>query len=334
MKNVLTAVLFAAACFLAVPYAAYADDETITFTDEDVTVPPIVKTRINEYSNLVIQQDRNLLTSLQSALNNFETTMSFAPLADANPDLFKAMASAAFKEGLHMLSLEVPGLNLVYKALLGAADEMERAARASESHTVGEWIRNQRSAIDTQLRDTTTRNQREAIKMELELAYLAKDTAGRDSFFALLHRGIERMSGNVGPSIDNMEISLYEKWINANRGVRHYDSLGMVEYKIRLNEDNGSTEVESVHVVGPYGSHIDGTLNPLFRRVASPNRPIDLKVHKRVCVYCTNLVGGKGWSCGWLDARNNVMTQPIMAPAQRVMASDEWRTKRSFTIGD
>jgi len=72
-------------------------DGSIVFTEEEakLDVPPSVAEKIQQYVRLVEDQHQKLLNALDAALHNFETTMSFASAADAQPDIFGALVSTA-----------------------------------------------------------------------------------------------------------------------------------------------------------------------------------------------------------------------------------------------
>lgn len=333
MKKTLKAVLCAVTVVSALSSLSPAQGVTaVSFTEDEITVPPVVQERITTYVDLLADNHDKILTSLQSALNNFETTMSFASAKEANPNIFGAMTSEIFNQGAETLFKKIPGLYQAKKVFSATTAELARAGKASASLNVGEWVKTQRSVIDKRLRGSTSRATLEEIKDELEEAYIPMSPAERDRFLDQLTQGVRALSGPVGPSIDELEVQLYEQWIHSHYRHSGYVMTGLIEY--RMEFDDGRLTFKSCHVKAPFGDKVDSALNHLLLRgVPSFRRPFDLRVNKRVCVYTDGSVpGGKLWDCGAMSADNVVYRSPLYEGATRVMNGDVWRDKPRFTV--
>ena len=227
-----------------------------------------------------------------NALAQFETTMSFASAEDANPDVLGALVSKAFEMAVDEVVSQVPGLSQA-KALFDAtAAELERAGKASESFQLGNWIKDQRAAIDARLRGDATKDNRDLLQADMESDYLEQDEGGRQALFNQINETINSLSSVTGPSLDEMEATLYVQWINAHfKGIGE-DAPGCIEY--RLEYDDHTFDFESCTVKAPFGDRIDSALNRLLDRGQLPGiqRPFDFKVRKRVCLRVDNFVPG------------------------------------------
>lgn len=299
---------------------------SITFAPDEVDVPPIVQKKISTFVGLVAEQHDKLLHSLLNALAQFETTMSFASAQEANPDVLGVLVSKAFEMAVDEMVSKVPGLSQA-KALFDATTaELERAGKASESFEVGNWIKDQRTAIDARLRGDVTKGNRDLLQADMESTYLEQDATGRQALFDQIDAAITGLSSVSGPSLDEMEATFYLEWINAHfKGIGD-DAPGCIEY--RLEYEDQTFDFESCTVKAPFGDKIDSALNRLLDRGQLPGiqRPIDFKVRKRVCLRVDNFVpGGKSWSCGWLDEEGNIIHNPVHPPAQEGLRDPSWR---------
>jgi Putative peptidoglycan binding domain len=298
--------------------------EIITFEPDEVDVPPVVQKKISTFVELVAKQHNKLLNSLINALANFETTMSFASAENANPDVFGALVSKVYEIAMDEVVSKVPGLSQA-KALFDATTaELERAGKASESFQVGSWIKDQRSAIDAQLRGNITKGHGDLLQADMESNYLEQDVMGRQALFDQINQAINSLSGVTGPSLDEMESNLYLQWINAHFKRIGADTPGCIEY--RLEYDDNTFDFESCTVKAPFGDKIDSALNRLLDQgqLLGIQRPFDFKVRKRVCLFVENFVGGHSWSCGWLDEEGNIIHDPVHPPARKGLRENAW----------
>ena len=157
------------------------DVKVITFelSETVLDVPSVVQKKIRTFVGLFAERHKQLLNSLNVALAQFETTMSFASEEEANPDVLGALASKAFEMAVDEMLSQVPGLSQA-KALFNAATaELERAGKASESFQVGNWIKDQRAAIAERLRRDFTKRNLDIMRADMESDYLEQDERGR-----------------------------------------------------------------------------------------------------------------------------------------------------------
>jgi hypothetical protein len=297
------------------------DVTTIDFTEEDVAVPAVVEGRIGEYVDAVVDRREKSLGSLLSAVDNFETTMSFASAEEANPDVLGALLSKAYEMTVDELVSQVPGLSTVKSFFDAATEELERAGRASESHTVGDWIKDQRAAVDELIQNVN----RDDLQFETQETYLDQDTAGRETFFQQIVETTERLKATDLPPIDVLEQKLYEQWVNAQFDTIGEDEDGCIEYRFEY-EDN-TFDFVSCTVKAPSGDKIASALNRLLDRKQLPGvrSPLDFKVRKRACFRVENFVGGTGWDCGWLDEDNEIFHVPTLPNAEKGLKDPGWR---------
>jgi hypothetical protein len=305
-----------------------SDVTVIDFTPEETEAPPVVKERIKEYVELLSRQHDTLLEKSQDSLANFETTMSFASASEAKPDLLGAMLSKTFDFAASIVIGEMNPLvggavELVKSVFEAASDELERAGKAAASHSIGNWIKDQRGAID-RLRG---KFDRDAVQSEMELGYL--ESGDRQAYFAAVVNDIAKLRGNVLPPVEELERQLYEQWINAHfRGISD-DAPGCIEVKV--DADDGF-EIESCTVQTPEGEKVADALNRLFAKLPGNLKPIDLRVRKRGCFFVENMVpGGRSWSCGWLDADNRQIHTPILPKAVQAFREPGWKFVEKFS---
>jgi hypothetical protein len=299
------------------------DGDVIVFDEDEVNAPPFVQNKITTFVELVAEQHNKMLNSLLNALDQFETTMSFASAQDANPDVLGVLVSKAFEMSVDEVVSRIPGLGRAKMFFDATTEELERAGRASASLQVGDWIKDQRAAIDERLREDVTKENRDLLWVEIESDYLDQDQSGRQEFFDRLNQAVVNLSSVAGPTLDELEAAFYVRWINA-----HYRDMGggegYIEY--RLEYDDHEFDFESCTVKAPFGDKIDSALNRLLDRgLRGVERPIDFKVRKRVSLWVDNLVGGKSWSPGWLDQEGNIIFDPIHTAAQEGLRANAWR---------
>jgi hypothetical protein len=305
--------------------ASASNGEDIDFSSDEEEIPAVVQGEINMYVALLLEQHNKLLNALLTALAQFETTMSFASAKDADPDIFGTLVSTSFEVGVEKVLGLIPGLSEAKKFYDSVTAELDRTGKASQSLKLGDWIKDQRTAIGNQLLQATIKDKRDLLKADTESDFLEQDQQGRKEFFDQIHQATMKLSGPVGFSIDELEAKLYEQWINAHFSEIGEDTPGCIEY--RLEFDDNIFDLVSCAVKAPSGDKIDSALNLLLIRGQLPGirRPIDFKVRKRVCLFVDNFVDGKSWSCGWLDKENNIIHIPIIDEAEKGLREPVWR---------
>jgi hypothetical protein len=282
--------------------------------------------RIREFAAKAIEKRSALLTSTLNALAQFETTMGDASASAAKPELLGVLVSRALDGAVDALVSQVPGLSKVVSLYDGVVGELERAGRASRSLEMGDWIKDQRAAIDRALQGAS----RDATVSDLEERYLDLDREGRALFVQQVLEGVARMEGLDLTGIDELECSFYEQWINAHFTGIGDDAEGCIEFRYAF--DGGAFDFRSCAVEAPCGDRIESAFNRLLDRGQVPRvqRPIDLRVRKRVAFWVDNLVGGKSWTSGWLDHENGVVHPPVQEAANRAFKDDTWRVAKRF----
>jgi hypothetical protein len=305
------------------PLAGASHIDAIDFTEEDVTIPPVVQRRIREYAEGALDLRRKLLMSTLNALAQFETTMTHASAAEANPDVLGVLVSQAVDESVNALAKKVPGLAEVKSIYDTVTTELERAGNARQSHAMGDWIKNQRAVIDHAMQEVDLNE----MLFEIEEGYLNRDREGRQRFFDELFEGIQRMGNLSLPSIDGLECSFYEQWINAHFTHIADDAPGCIEYRYKYKDR--TFDFVSCEVKAPSGHKIESALNRLLDRVqvSRLRKPIDLRVRKRATFRVDNFMpGGKSWSSGWLDAHNRSIHTPIHDAAIEAFNDPSWHS--------
>ena len=303
-----------------------SDVEVITFTEDDVTVPPAVEQRIHEFAAKVEDNRGKVLMSTLNALASFETTMSFASAAEANPDVLGVLVSKAIDKAVDAIIAEVPLLSQAKEFYNAVTDELERAGKAKQSLGIGDWIKDQRAVIDRNMKNVNVAD----VISEFEERYLDLDQAGRQSFFKELFEASERMNNLRLVDIDELECEFYEQWINAHFKLISADTDGCVEFRYEF--DDNTFDFVSCEVKAPSGDKVESALNRLFDRGQVPgiSKPIQLRVRKRAAFRVDNFVGGKSWSSGWLDADNQVIHTPIHDAAIQALNEPVWRLAKHF----
>lgn len=300
--------------------------EVITFTEEDVTVPPQVKQRIQEFADKALEGRSKLLMSTLNALAQFETTMSHASASEANPDVLGALVSKAVDKAVDTMVSKVPGLSEMKSIYDTVTGELERAGKAKASLQMGDWIKDQRAVIDRNMQSVS----RDNALFELEEGYLDLDKAGRQQFVQRLFEGSQRMQDLKLADIDELECAFYEQWINAHFKSISDDADGCIEFRYEF--DDNTFDFVSCEVKAPSGDKIESALNRLLDRGQVPGvqKPLDLKVRKRATFRVDNFVGGKSWSSGWLDADNQIIHNPVHDPAIKALRDPGWRFVKRF----
>lgn len=292
----------------------------------EVIVADSVTTRIEDYVDRFFGQLTLSIDNSDRALDQFETTMKFASTSEANADILGTMVDAAVGLATDRLIDSVGAFTggLTTRVINDVRDELRRASAAAESATIGNWIKDQRSAIG-QARNSF---KPESFRTELETDFLeaADEQEWADSLFG----ASEGLAAFQLPSAGDLELILYEQWINAHfRGVTG-DGPGCIEFRNEF-EDNRfhfvSCEVKAVE-----GPKVAGALNRLFdqKLTTLAELPIDLFVRKRACFRTENLVGGKKFSCGWLGIKNEVLHEPVLPLGQQAFAEDVWTRHPRF----
>lgn len=305
--------------------------DIINFEPDDVNVPPVVQNKIRDYVGLIDKQNQALLISLLGALDQFESTMSFASEDEAEADVLGTLASKAFDMAVdEMLSFEIPGLGSIpglshVKTLYEATtEELARAAKASESLEVGNWIKDQRAILLDWTRQGHTQAKLNQLQADIESDYLEQDEGARQAFFEQLDKVNTHLSGVNVPSPDELEANLYVQWINGHfKGDGKDDSY--IEYGLEYFDE--TYEFKYCRVKAPFGDKVATGLNRLLDRGNLPGiqRPFDFQVPKRVCLKVDAIAGGITWDCGMLNSQGKIIHNPVNNNALKGLHAHDFR---------
>jgi hypothetical protein len=296
--------------------------EEITFTVDEVEVPPVIRAKIRDYSEDVERAHDALIGRMQDALANFETTMVFASSQEAKPDVLGTVLISTLEFGVDELigsaGSAAPWLKLAKDLLLKSREEIRRAAEAAAGNSVGAWIQAQRTAVGNTRGtfDGTT------FQQEIEIQYL--EAPDRTVYLDGLEEAVQKFRQPHLPSVQDLQVQLFTRWINANvRG----DDAGFIDIKIDAIDGLTLESCVVKTVDEKLDDRIGDALNRLKGTATGFNGPLDLPVRKRVQFYTANLVpGGKSWSAGWLNERNRMLSAPILPDGEEAWAANEWRT--------
>jgi hypothetical protein len=312
-----------------------SDEPThLPVTDEEVDIAIEENRRriMVDFANSLGQYNTYSVLNYLSALANFETTVSSASAAEARPNVFGAVAATALKEGFKEVSKATLGTAApIAQALVAVGQsikqETDRAVAARVSHSVGDWIKGMRTGAN----DAYTRRGTSQVLLRtiLDIYTGAASDEERQSIVddaSYASAAIEEGTWAVA-DVSVYERGLYEGWINA-----HFTYIGRVDddisgfLDIRFAADGDTPSQASV--VAPLGDRIGDALNTVAG--AGVETMMDLPVHKRVCKYADNPVGGSGWSCGWFDDRNELISEPNSEEVTAFLRQEDWR--RTVTL--
>lgn len=300
------------------PQPGDSQGTTIVFDDE--TVPADVQRLIDQCAGLLREYLVGVLQLNLSALNNVQTKMTFASASDAQPDILGALSDLAFEFATRKVAGLVTGGDLLLDWINVVRDELFRAATAGTSASVGEWIVNQRRVLEHQREEFREKN----VAEELTLFYLSAATGDRAGRVAELLE-VKASVGSLSlPQIEDLELIMYETWINAHFVRVGADEPGCIAYRF-LRDDGLELLALTVEAPQPSAGQLEGALNGLFDsgRLTLASTPIDMAVRKRVTFTTTNLVGGTGDFTGWLANDNKTLHRPLKEEA--AFDSNGWR---------
>jgi hypothetical protein len=279
------------------------------------------------FSNSVGTFNQRALEQYNAALENFETTIQSASVQETRADILGVIAKTALEEGFKEVSKQVLGAAApIAGAVLALAknikQETDRAAAASVNRSAGDWIKQMRRGVndafakhgtsDVVLRGVTSAY---ANASEDERQVLVDEA----SFAAA---AIEEGTWAVA-DVAVYERSLYEGWING-----HFSAIGRVDDDISgfvdVRFEDGDMP-SAAAVVAPLGDRIGDALNTIAGS-SGLSSMMELKVHKRVCKWADNAVGGSGWSCGWFDDRNVMISEPNSEVVTEFLQREDWRS--------
>jgi len=173
----------------------------ITFHPDEVNVPAVVRDKIRVFVDLAAKQHNAMLNALLNALPEFESTTSFTSGQDADPDALGVLVSKAYEMGVNEVMSLVPGLSSAKVFFDATTEELERAGRTSPSLHAGNWIKDQRTAINERLNADAIQQNRDRLQADTESDFLDQDESGRQKFFAYLNQAVVNLSDITGAPI-------------------------------------------------------------------------------------------------------------------------------------
>jgi peptidoglycan hydrolase-like protein with peptidoglycan-binding domain len=312
-----------------------ADTTDIVFDVSETEIRQEVQRRIEDLVGTLASTFDHVLDSAQLAIDQFETTMQFGSNdseANVPGSLLAEVLRAAAEQLARRVSLLVPGLDDAFGFGGGLIEtvvgELAESGQAAAGSAAGRWIKGQREVLDRARRDLVPRRLGE-LTFEIENAFLESDD--KPTVFDGLVDANDRLADEALPDVSEFEAQLYERWINEHFRDIGDDTEGCIEF--RYEYDDNTFDFVSCTVAAPFGSQIEDGFNRLFdeRLVPRAPRPFELLVRKRACFLVDNVnLGGKSWSCGWLDAKGNIIHRPVHDPAERALAEPIWRHQNRF----
>jgi hypothetical protein len=274
---------------------------------------------IRDYVASVVEAKAKIATSFLTAIENFQTTVTSASPADARPNFLGAVLKSGLK------SIEKASVSAVKDAtgadlgplvdvIHAVSDEIDRAAAATQSLAVADWIKSARTTIANAYTQDQTG---EALRLRLENEYKSNDEGGRGGYIAGIQNELAAMGKVQAPIAQIPEVSMYLAWINQNFNNDCIDGTGIVY--IQYADDGTLT---SASVVAPLGDKIAGALNSQMTS-AGVSRLMDLDVVKKAC---------KGSDCMCFEG-NNVVRKAATDDQNQAFLKNEstWKLAVSFS---
>ncbi len=264
---------------------------------------------LRDYVAAVVEAKAKIATSLLTGIDNFQTTVSSASPADAKPNFL----GVVMKSGLKVVEKsavtavkDATGADLgpLVDVIHAASDEIDRAAAASKSLAVAEWIKSARSAISNAY--TQDKTGRDLLKMLTE-EYNSYDEGGRGGYIGGIQNEMDAVGRVQAPVAQIPEVAMYESWINQNFNDDCMDGTGIIYVQF---DDDGS--LTSAAVISPLGDKIAGGLNSQMS-AAGINRLMDLDVVKKFC---------KGDVCMCFEGDNTVRKATDDNEVQQFLQAD------------
>jgi hypothetical protein len=272
---------------------------------------------IRDYVSSVLEAKNKIAISYLSAIDNFQTTVQSASPAEAKPDVLgvilksglkyiekKIVAAASAATGVELGPL-VEMVHAIY-------DEVDRAAKASASLAVGEWIKNTRTAIAKAYTQDQTGD---SLRTQLEAEYKNNNAGGRGGYIGVIQNGLQAMATVQAPKPEVVEVAFYVAWINQFFNQDCMDGTGVIYLQY---DDDGTPR--SASVIAPQGDKIAGALNNRMS-AAGINSLMNLDVVKKVC---------RGTDCMCFEGNNVVRKAASSDNTQAFLRSQD--TWKKFTL--
>jgi hypothetical protein len=305
---------------------------------------------IADFATQTYQMNEAVVRAMQDGLNSFETQMSFDSSYNAQARIGAALGKVAVKQAkafiVGKVAGQVPGFNILVDFVDSANAEMERAATASRSQSMGSWITTTRTFISNCLGNSRCRNGASgtidqlssvSIREHVEMAYCRLPQNRKAQGIASIQSALNNSLVTGRDNIKLIEKGFYESWINSQyraSDMTDDSSSGTIEVVWEVEDDNGTLSFDSSsHInkvnVADYGDNADDGMNSIIDAISSISQPWDFAVKKKVCFIVDNVVGGTSRECALLDDDNDVLYRvggSTDLPA-RAFQSDVWRQR-------
>lgn len=274
---------------------------------------------IRNYVDAVVEAKQKIAAAYAGALENVSTTFQTASPAEAQPDLL----GVALKSGLKSAEKEVTkaisestGVNLapLVDVLHALADEVDRAAKAAANRAAGLWITDLRTTI---VNNYTQGQTGEDLRNQIESEYNANDAGGRGGYIAGIENELEALRGFQAPHLEELEVAMYETWINQNFAGDCMDGTGLVY--LQFNADGNPV---SATVNAPLGDRVAARLNAIMA-TANITQVMDLDVVKKIC---------RDSTCMCFEGNNVIRKDVLEDDVHAFLTSrDTWRQFTTFS---
>jgi hypothetical protein len=275
---------------------------------------------IRDYVHAVIEGQTKIAVAYTNALANTETTFRTASATEAKPNILGAVLKSGIKSlekaAVSAIKSETGAdLGPVVEMMQAVWDEVDRAEKAGQSLSAGEWIKNLRTKITNAY---TQGRSGDELREQIENEYKQGDAGERGGYIGGIQNELAAMRIIKVPPTERLELAMYEEWINQYFDNDCMDGSGTV---VLLFKDDGAPDSAKVNAL--LGDKVAGALNSVMS-AAGIGRLMDLGVVKKVC---------KGDTCMCFEADNTVRKATNDDDVgQFLSSSDTWRQFTQFTV--
>lgn len=325
-------------------YVSLSDETGNTFCE----LPEENRRIITDFATQAHSMNNDIASTMQNALNSFETRMSFQSSYDATPQVGSALGKEAVKQIRSYIVGKIDGAVPGFSLLVGFVDvanaEIERAEAAGRSNSMAQWIISTRTFISNCLGNSRCPQQASSGVEQLSQVSIREHIESEICRLPANRKqvAIEKVSDALNNSLiggrENIKVfekGFYEAWINSKyiASVMKDDSAqGTIEIVWDVEERNDILEfTTNSHTckvnVSDYGDNADDGLNDILTALPDVTKPLDFLVKKKICFIVDNIMGGRSRECALLDTDNSVLYPPGGSTnmARRAFQSTAWR---------
>jgi hypothetical protein len=274
---------------------------------------------IRDYVRAVVEGQSKIAVAYTNALANVETTFRSASATEAKPNILGAMLKSGVKSlekaAVSAVKSETGAdLGPIVEMIQAVWDEVDRAEKAGQSLSAGEWIKNLRTEITNAY---TQGRSGDELREQIENEYKQGDAGERGGYIGGVQNELAAVRTIKVPRTERLELAMYEEWINQYFDNDCMDGSGTV---VLLFSEEGAPDSAKVNAV--FGDKIAGALNNVMSS-AGVGRLMDLGVVKKVC---------RGETCMCFEADNTVRKATSDDHAGQFLSSPEtWQLFTQFT---